>query len=38
MIITRKDSSEFKVYVSGTKNEMKAFFEEAITSWKKNRN
>jgi hypothetical protein len=38
MTITKKDSSKFKVYIGGNKNEMKSFFEEAIMTWKKNRN
>lgn len=35
MTITKTDSSKFKVYIGGTKNEMKSFFEEAIQTWKK---
>jgi hypothetical protein len=37
MTITKKDSSRFKVYVDGTRKEVKTFFEEAIQLWKKNR-
>jgi hypothetical protein len=38
MTITKKDSSKFRVYVGGKKNEMKSFFEDAIMTWKKSRN
>jgi hypothetical protein len=38
MTITKKDSSKFKVYIGGNKKEIKSFFEEAIMTWKKNRN
>lgn len=37
MRITRKDSSVFKVYVGGDKSEVKSFFEEAILTWRRNR-
>jgi len=38
MTITRKDSSKFRIYIGGKEEEMKSFFEEAIMTWKKNRN
>ena len=37
MEVTKKDSSKFRVYVEGQKNEIKHFFEEAILTWKKNK-
>lgn len=38
MLITKKDDgSNFKVYVDGTHQEIKIFFEEAILLWKQNR-
>lgn len=37
MRITKKDSSTFRAYVGGSKNEMKSFFEQAISNWKKKR-
>jgi len=36
MLITKKDSSTFKVCVDGTKQEITEFFNDAITQWKKN--
>jgi hypothetical protein len=36
--VTKKDSSKFNIYIGGNKNEKKSFFEEAIITWKKNRN
>lgn len=35
MTIKKKDSSEFKVYIDGTHEQEKAFFEGAINTWKK---
>jgi hypothetical protein len=37
MLITRKDSSTFKVYVDGKKPEIKSFFEGAMSKWDKAR-
>jgi hypothetical protein len=37
MLITRKDSSHFKVYVDGSRKEIKSFFEDAMTLWQKNK-
>lgn len=37
MEITKNDSSKFKIYVEGRKNEIQIFFEEAILTWKKNK-
>lgn len=34
MTITRKDSTQFSLYVEGTKEELKSFFEEAISTWR----
>jgi hypothetical protein len=34
MMVTKKDSSKFKVCADGEKAEIKAFFEEAISKWK----
>jgi hypothetical protein len=34
MLITKLDSIAFKVSVNGTKQEVKAFFEEALVKWK----
>lgn len=36
MLISRNDSSSFKVYVDGTKQQITAFFNDAINEWKKN--
>jgi hypothetical protein len=33
MLITRSDGSWFKVYVDGTRKEIKSFFEDAINVW-----
>ncbi|MBN8685745.1 MAG: hypothetical protein J0M10_01960 [Chitinophagales bacterium] len=38
MTITKKDSSQFNLYVDGKKHEVRSFFEEAILTWKKNIN
>ena len=38
MLITRKDSSQFKVFVDGSRKEIKSFFEDAMALWRKNRN
>ena len=35
MLITKNDSSSFKVCVDGTKQEITEFFNDAITKWKK---
>ena len=35
LVVTKKDKSTFKVCVEGTKEEVKLFFEEAISNWKK---
>lgn len=37
MVITKDDSSTFNVYVDGTKQEIKKFYEEAIRLWKQNK-
>jgi len=37
MLITKTDNSEYKVCVEGTKQEIRNFFEEAISTWTKNR-
>jgi hypothetical protein len=34
LIITRTDSTRFNVYVGGKHNDIKAFFEDAISTWK----
>lgn len=34
MTITRKDSTQFRLYVEGTKDELKSFFEKAISAWR----
>ena len=34
MEMTLKDSTTFRAYVGGTKNEIKSFFEDAIATWK----
>lgn len=33
MLITRNDSSQFKVYVDGNQKEIKGFFKDAINLW-----
>lgn len=33
MLVTKTDDSQFKVYVDGKRNEIKAFFEEALSIW-----
>jgi len=38
MLVTRKDGSQFKVCVEGKRKEIKAFFEDAIGIWSKNKN
>lgn len=35
LLVTQKDSTQFQVYVDGTPQEIKAFFEEAIQLWQK---
>lgn len=35
MTVTKKDSSQFRLYVEGRKSEISAFFAEAIMTWKK---
>lgn len=35
LTVTKKDSSQFRLYVEGRKSEIRAFFEEAILTWKK---
>jgi hypothetical protein len=35
MVVKKKDSTAFKVYIDGTLKQKKAFFEEAIKIWKK---
>lgn len=37
MKVKLNDSTAFKVYVGGTRNEVKSFFEDAITTWKQNK-
>ncbi len=34
MQVTKRDGTRFKVYAEGEKNELKAFFEEAMVLWK----
>jgi hypothetical protein len=36
MLVTKKDSTQFKVSVNGKKEEIRSFFEEAIQQWKSN--
>jgi hypothetical protein len=38
MLITKKDNSTFKVCVDGKQQEIKAFFEEAISKWTQSKN
>lgn len=38
MTITRKDGSRFNVYIDGSKDEIKSFFDEAIMLWNTRRN
>lgn len=33
MLVTKQDNSQFKVCVDGRRNEVKAFFEEALSIW-----
>lgn len=35
LTVTKKDSSQFRLFVEGRKSEIRAFFEEAILTWKK---
>lgn len=35
LTVTKKDSSQFRLYVEGRKSEIRAFFDEAILTWKK---
>ncbi len=35
LTVTKKDSSQFRLYVDGSKSEIRAFFAEAIRTWKK---
>ena len=37
MTVIKKDSSQFRLYVDGSKSEIRAFFEEAMLIWKNNR-
>jgi hypothetical protein len=37
MLITRNDSSQFKVYIDGSRKDVKSFFEDAIILWQKSR-
>jgi hypothetical protein len=34
MVITRKDGSQFRVYVGGKKPQVRTFFEHAVAHWK----
>lgn len=36
LLITRKDSSQFKVYVDGDAKEKTAFYQDVVTHWKQN--
>lgn len=36
LLITRKDSSQFKVYVDGGAEEKTAFYQDVVTHWKQN--
>lgn len=38
MLVTRNDSSTFKVCVDGSKQEIAAFFNDAISKWKSKKN
>jgi|SRR5688572_7521710 len=38
MTVEKKDSTTFRVYIDGTVEQRKAFFEEAINIWKKSNN
>ena len=38
MQVTKKDGTQFKVYVEGSQAEIRSFFEEAITKWKSTKN
>ena len=38
MLVTKKDKTQFKVYVDGQRKEVSAFFEEAIKEWTKKKN
>ena len=35
MTVTKKDSSQFRLYVEGSKSEIRAFFAAALLTWKK---
>ncbi len=35
LTVTKKDSTKFKVYVDGSRSDIKSFFEEAILRWKR---
>jgi len=37
LLVTKKDGSKFKVCVEGTRNDIKTFFEEALNTWKRNK-
>lgn len=37
MLVTKRDSTQFKVSVDGEKEEIKSFFEDALREWKRNR-
>jgi hypothetical protein len=37
LLVTKTDHAQFKVSVEGSKEEIKSFFEEAITIWNKNK-
>jgi hypothetical protein len=34
LLVSKSDSTQFKVYVDGKKGEIKSFFEDALTQWK----
>ena len=38
LLVTKKDSSSFKVYVEGSRDEVKEFFTDALTIWEKEKN
>ena len=37
MLVTKKDSSQFKVCVEGKREQIKSFFEDAMKKWKENK-
>ena len=37
MLVSKKDNSTFKVYVEGSREQIKSFFEDALTQWELHR-